>query len=152
VWGHTGSAAKAAGITEDGAHRVLVGGPEEVADDLVGFEPTVAFDPLGGRFVAPLVQAMAPHGRIVSFGVSAGPEVAFNIQLLYRKAVSLLGYAGLILTREERRPGLLAALEAVGAGELKVRIDSVLALEDVNDAFRRIVDRRVQGKLLLDLS
>jgi NADPH2:quinone reductase len=152
VWGHTGSAAKAAGITEDGAHRVLVGGPTDVADDIVGFEPTVAFDPLGDGFVAPLVEAMAPHGRIVSFGVTAGPEVAFNMQLLYRKAVSLRGYAGLILTREERRPGLQAALEAVRAGELKVRIDSILPLEEVNDAFRRLVDRRVQGKLLLDLS
>jgi len=152
VWGHTGSAAKAGGITEDGAHRVLVGGPEEVADDIVGFQPTVAFDPLGDGYVAALVEAMAPHGRIVSFGVSAGPEVAFNMQLLYRKAVSVLGYAGLILTREERRPGLEAALEAVRAGELKVRVDSILPLDDVNDAFRRIVDRRVQGKLLLDLS
>ncbi|HXD64762.1 MAG TPA: zinc-binding alcohol dehydrogenase family protein, partial [Solirubrobacteraceae bacterium] len=60
VWGQTGSGAKAAAITEDGAHRVLVGGPEEVADDIVGFEPTVAFDPLGAGFVAPLVQAIAP--------------------------------------------------------------------------------------------
>jgi len=152
VWGQTGSAAKAAGITEDGAHRVLVGGPAEVADDIVGFEPTVAFDPLGDGFVAPLVEAMAPRGRIVSFGVSAGPEVTFNLQMLYRKAVSLLGYGGILLTREERRPGLVAALEAVRAGELKVRIDSVMPLEEVNDAFRRLVDRRVQGKLLLDLT
>jgi NADPH2:quinone reductase len=152
VWGQTGSAAKAAAITEDGAHRVLVGGPEHIADDIVGFEPTVAFDPLGDGFVAPLVEAMSPRGRIVSFGVSAGPEVAFNMQLLYRKSLSLLGYGGILLTREERRPGLQAALEAVRAGELKVRIDAVLALEDVNDAFRRLADRRVQGKLLLDLS
>jgi NADPH2:quinone reductase len=151
VWGQTGSAAKAAAITENGAHRVLVGGPEHIADDIVGFEPTVAFDPLGGGFVAPLVEAMAPRGRIVSFGVSAGPEVTFNMQLVYRKAVALLGYGGILLTREERRPGLQAALEAVRAGELKVRIDSVLPLEEVNDAFRRLVDRRVQGKLLLDL-
>jgi NADPH:quinone reductase len=152
VWGQTGSAAKAAGITEDGAHRVLVGGPEHIADDIVGFEPTVAFDALGDGFVAPLVEAMSPRGRIVSFGVSAGPEVAFNMQLLYRKSLSLLGYGGILLTREERRPGLQTALEAVRDGELKVRIDSVLALEEVNDAFRRLADRRVQGKLLLDLS
>ena len=112
----------------------------------------MAFDPLGDGFVAPLVEAMSPRGRIVSFGVSAGPEVAFNMQLLYRKSLSLLGYGGILLTREERRPGLQAALEAVRAGELKVRIDSVLALEEVNDAFRRLADRRVQGKLLLDLS
>jgi NADPH:quinone reductase len=91
VWGQTGSAAKAAAITQDGAHRVLVGGPEHIADDIVGFEPTVAFDALGDGFVAPLVEAMSPRGRIVSFGVSAGPEVGFYMQLLYRKSLSLLG-------------------------------------------------------------
>jgi NADPH:quinone reductase len=152
VWGQTGSADKAAAITEDGADRVLVGGPADIAADIARFEPTVAFDPLGDGFVAPLVAAMSPRGRIVSFGVSAGPEVTFNIQLLYRKALSLLGYGGIILTRDERRPGLQAALEAVAAGELKVRVDSVLALDDVNEAFQRLTERRVQGKLLLDLS
>jgi NADPH:quinone reductase len=152
VWGQTGSADKAAAITEDGADRVLVGGPADIAADIARFEPTVAFDPLGDGFVAPLVAAISPRGRIVSFGVSAGAEVTFNLQLLYRKAVSLLGYGGIILTRDERRPGLQAALEAVRAGELKVREDSVLALDDVNEAFQRLTERRVQGKLLLDLS
>jgi NADPH:quinone reductase-like Zn-dependent oxidoreductase len=74
------------------------------------------------------------------------------MRLLYRKMLSLLGYGGTILTREDRRPGLEAALEAVRAGELSVRIDSVLPLADVNEAFQRLVDRRVHGKLLLDLS
>jgi NADPH:quinone reductase len=152
VWGQTGSADKAAAIIEDGADRVLVGGPQDIAEDIAQLEPTVAFDPLGDGFVAPVVAAMPPRGRIVSFGVSAGPEVTFNLQLLYRKALSLLGYGGIILTRDERRRGLQAALEAVRAGELKVRVDSVLALEDVNEAFQRLVDRRVRGKLLLDLS
>ncbi len=151
VWGQTGSSSKAAAIAEGGAHRVLIGGPDEITEEIGDFAPTVAFDPLGGGFVAPVVEAMSPRGRIVSFGVSAGAEVTFNIQLLYRKAVSLLGYGGIIITREQRRPGLQAALEAVRSGELKVRIDSVLALEDVNEAFVRLVDRRVQGKLLLDL-
>ncbi|MFL5861819.1 MAG: zinc-binding alcohol dehydrogenase family protein [Solirubrobacteraceae bacterium] len=152
VWGQTGSEAKADAIAQDGAHRVLVGGPEEIAASLAEFEPTVVLDPLGDGFVAPAVAAMAQRGRIVSLGVSAGAEVSFNMRLLYRKMLTLLGYGGTILTREERRPGLAAALEAVRAGELKVRIDSVLALEDVNDAFQRLVDRRVQGKLLLDLT
>lgn len=152
VWGQTGSESKAATITEDGAHRVLVGGPEEIAADLADFEPTVAFDPLGDGFVAPLVESMQARGRIVSFGVSAGAEATFNIQMLYRKTLSLLGYGGMNLARDERRPGLEAALEAVRAGDLKVRIDTVLPLEEINEAFRRLIDRRVQGNLLLDLS
>ncbi len=152
VWGQTGSEAKVPAITAEGADRVLVGGPEEVAAGLAEYEPTVAFDVLGDGYVAAIVEAMAARGRIVSLGVSAGADVTFNMRLLYRKMLSLLGYGGTILTRADRRPGLQAALEAVRAGELTVRVDSVLPLGDVNEAFRRLVDRQVQGKLLLDLS
>ncbi len=152
VWGQTGAAEKADGIVASGADRVLVGGPEEIASDVAALEPTAAFDPLGDGFVAPLVEGMAPRGRLVSFGVSAGAEVTFNMQLLYRKSISLLGYGGMQLTSEERRAGLAAALQALRDGDLKVGIDDVLPLDQVNEAFARLVDRRVQGKLLLDLS
>ncbi|MGH2913477.1 MAG: quinone oxidoreductase family protein [Solirubrobacteraceae bacterium] len=152
VWGQTGSADKAGAIEAGGAERALVGGPDQIGDELAEFRPTVAFDPLGDGFVAPVVEAIAPRGRIVSFGTSAGAPTSFNMQSLYRKAVSLLGYGGGQLTQEERLPGLSEALEAVAAGDLRVRIDEVLALDEVNEAFARLVDRRVQGKLLLDLS
>lgn len=152
VWGQTGSEHKAAGITAQGADRVLVGGPDEIAGELAGFEPTAAFDPLGDGYVEPLVAAMAPRGRIVSFGVSAGAQTTFNIQQLYRKMVALLSYAGMLLTPEERRPGLVQALEAVRAGDLKVRVDRILPLEQINEAFDLIAQRELQGKVLLDLS
>lgn len=152
VWGQTGSPEKAAGITEVGAERVLVGDGDAIASDLSEFRPTAAFDPLGGGFVAPLVAAMAPRGRIVSFGTSAGPEVTFNMQQLYRNSVAVLGYGGMQVQRDERREGLERALQAVRAGELIVRVDEVLPLEQVNEAFARLTQRAVQGKLLLDLS
>lgn len=37
-------------------------------------------------------------------------------------------------------------------GSIKVRIDSVLVLEDVNEAFYRLQSPTVQGKLVLDLT
>ena len=126
--------------------------PERIAAEINDFEPTVAFDPLGDGFVAVLVEAVALRGRIISFGVSAGADVSFNMQSLYRKMVSLLGYGGMTVARDERRAGLQEALEAVRAGDLKVRIDEVLPLEQVNEAFQRLVDRQVRGNLLLDLS
>jgi NADPH:quinone reductase len=152
VWGQTGSPDKAAAIAEQGAERVVVTGPEQLADQVAGFAPTVAFDPLGGDFTAPLVELLAARGRLVSFGVSAGAQVTFNMQSVYRKMLSLLGYGGMQLTGEERRTGLQAALHALGDGSIRVRIDEVLPLDQVNDAFTRLVQRRVQGKLLLDLS
>ena len=152
VWGQTGSPDKVALITETGAERVLVGDADRIADELLDFGPTVGFDPLGDGFIGRLVEAITPRGRIVSFGTSAGPEVSFNLQVLYRKMATLFGYGGMQLEREERRAGLQAALQAIVAGELTVRIDSVLGLDEVNQAFDRLRDRRVQGKLLLDLS
>jgi NADPH2:quinone reductase len=151
VWGQTGSPEKADRIAAAGAQRVLVAGPQDLPEPLSELEPTVVFDPLGGDFVAPAVSALVPRGRLVSFGVSAGAEVTFNMQELYRKMLTLFGYGGMGLRRDERRAGLEAALEALRAGDLKVSIDEVLALDAVNHAFTRLVERRVQGKLLLDL-
>ena len=151
VWGQTGSAAKVAGIERQGAEHVVVGGADELTGELASLEPTVVFDPLGDGFLGPVVDSVAPGARIVSFGTSAGPDVEFNLQTLYRKGVSLLGYAGMLVPADARRRGLVAALEALRAGELRVELDEVLPLEDVNDAFRRLVERRVQGNLLLAL-
>jgi NADPH2:quinone reductase len=152
VWGQTGNPDKAPGITAQGADRVLVVGAAELAEALTEFAPTVVLDPLGDAFLDPVVQTVAPRGRIVSLGVSAGAEVTFNLQNLYRKMVTLFGYGGMQLNREERRAGLEATLRAVRDGDLRIVVDSVLPLDRVNEAFVRLTDRGVQGNLLLDLS
>ncbi len=74
------------------------------------------------------------------------------MQQLYRKMLTVYGYGGMSLGADERRSGLQAALQALAAGELKVRIDEVLALDEVGEAFARLTERRVQGKLLLSLA
>ena len=151
VWGQTGSEHKASAIAERGASRAVLADAGSLGAAIAELSPTVVFDPLGDGFLAPAVEAIEPRGRIVSFGTSAGPEVSFNLQSLYRKAVTLYGYGGMQLTREERRSGLESALGALAAGTLVVTIDEVLALERVQEAFERLEQRRVQGKLLLDV-
>lgn len=152
VWGQTGSKDKAGQIAGSGASRVLVADPEQLAEPLSELAPTVVFDPLGDGFVAPAIEALTPRGRLVSFGTSADAEVRFNMQSVYRKSLSVLGYGGMQLSVEERRSGLNDALRECKSGELRVQVDAVLALDDVNEAFSRLSERRVQGKLLLDLS
>jgi NADPH2:quinone reductase len=151
VWGQTGSAEKAGVIEEQGADRVIVSGPEQLSEELGDFKPTVVLDALGGGFVDPVLDALAVRGRLVVYGTSAGPGVTFNLRQLYRKRISLLGYGGTALTREERREGTQRALEALAQGELRLPIHGRLALEQVNDAFERLAARTVRGKLLLDL-
>jgi NADPH:quinone reductase-like Zn-dependent oxidoreductase len=48
-------------------------------------EPTIAFDSLGDGFVAPVLQSLAPRGRLVSSGTSAGAEVELNMQTVYAR-------------------------------------------------------------------
>jgi hypothetical protein len=110
-----GNAGKVAAIIDQGADRAIVAGPDELSEQITEFEPTVVFDPLGGGFMAPVIAATAVRGRVVSFGTSAGAQVTLDLQQLYRKMISLLGYAGLQLRRDERRPGLERALRALGA-------------------------------------
>lgn len=152
VWGQTGSEAKRDAILAQGAERVLVGGPQDLAGSLPEFAPTVIFDPLGGDFVAPVVEAAEPRARIVSFGASAGAEVTFNLLAFYRKSLRLLGYGGMQLRRHERRAGLQHTLKALRDGDLKVLVDEVLPLSEVNEALARLAHREVQGKILLRLS
>jgi len=152
VWGQTGTERKTAAIIGQGTDRAIVAGPDELGEQITEFEPTVVFDPLGDGFVAPVIAATAIRGRVVSFGTSAGAEGTVNLQQLYRKMISLFGYGGLQLGRDELRPGLERALRALADGSIKVRIDSVLALDDVNEAFHRLRSRTVQGKLVLELA
>jgi NADPH2:quinone reductase len=94
---------------------------------------------------------MAPRGRLVLFGTSADATGQVPLQALYRKSLRVLGYGGLMETEQAIAAGIRAALAAVADGRLEVCIDSVLPLEDVNDAFARLVKRYVRGKLVLDL-
>jgi NADPH:quinone reductase len=152
VWGQTGSADKADAIRDFGAKEAVVTDAAGLAAAVRDFAPTAVIDPLGGEFTASALTTIAPRGRLVLFGTSAGPEAKIQLQQLYRKQIQLLTYAGLIATPEEHREGMRRAIEELAAGRLRIRVGEVLPLERVNDAFAKLVDRAVVGKVLLDLS
>jgi NADPH2:quinone reductase len=150
VWGQTASDEKVAFIAARGAGNVVVADAEELAAAVADFRPTAVFDPLGDGFTGAAIEAMAPRGRLVLFGTSAEPVGMIPLQQLYRKAIKVLGYAGLIESDQALAAGIRKALDAVASGDLEVVVDAVLPLEEVNDAFERLVQRSVKGKLLLD--
>ena len=151
MWGQTGNPDKAAFVTAQGAEEVVTAGPADLAGAVEGLAPTVVFDALGGSFSAAAVEALSPFGRLVSFGVSAGPMAELNMQSLYRKGLTVYGYAGLIEPEERMAAGRAAALAALADGRLRVPVTESVPLERVNDAFAALVDRSVTGKIVLDL-
>jgi NADPH2:quinone reductase len=150
VWGQTGSPNKVNGITANGADNVVVTDAEGLGAAVESFEPTVILDSLGGPFTDAAIASIANQGRLVVFGTSNNEQVSINLRRLYRKGVSLLGYAGMVDTPEEQRNAIDTLLAMMAAGSLHIPVGDVLPLGDAGEAHARILERRVEGKLLLD--
>jgi NADPH2:quinone reductase len=150
VAGQTGHAAKRDWISALGADYVVVSDGAGLAEALVDLPPTVVFDGLGGQFTGAAIEAMQPHGRLVLFGTSAGLTGELSLRQLYRKGITVRGYAGLLASNEAIRAALDQALPALAAGRFAVPIDSELPLDQVNVAFELIKGRRLHGNLVLD--
>lgn len=154
VWGQTGDAAKQGFVAARGAEHVAVTRADDLepfAAELAALRPTVVFDSLGGPFFGAAIAAMSPRGRLVAFGTSADTNGWVPLQALYRKSLRVIGYGGLMEPDDVIAAGVKEALQAVADERLEVCIDSVLPLSGVNQAFVRLVERTVRGKLLLDL-
>jgi NADPH2:quinone reductase len=110
----------------------------------------VILDSLGGPYTDAAVAAIANKGRLVVFGTSNDQMVTINLRRLYRKGVSLLGYSGLTDTAQDQGNAMEVLLSMMASGSLRIPVGDVLPLGDAAEAHARILERRVEGKLLLD--
>lgn len=110
----------------------------------------MVFDSLGDGFTGAAIEALEPHGRLVLSGTPAGPEGQVPLGWLYRKGIMVRGYAGLLESDEAISGAIRKALQALAVGEMSVPIDAVLPLSHVNEAFDRIRQLSVRGKIVLD--
>jgi NADPH:quinone reductase len=151
VWGQTTNPDKAEWIGERGANRVVVANAAQLTEAARELDPTVVIDPLGDGFTGASIGLLEPRGRLVIFGTSAEAEGRIPLQTLYRKGLTVYGYAGLIEDDEVLARHTVDALKALQEGRLEVAVGKVSPLDDVNDAFELLEQHAVQGQLLLDL-
>lgn len=108
----------------------------------------------GGDAFEQQLRALAPFGRMVTFGIASREENSVKTGHLMRNSRAVIGFWLVHLFRD--LDGLRAAtaelLQAVEAGELEVVISQVYPLSEARRAHEDIVARRTQGKLLLDPS
>jgi NADPH2:quinone reductase len=150
VIGQTGHDSKAEWIKQRGADQVIVTDSGGLTSAVADLHPTVAFDGLGNGFTGAAIEALEPHGRLVLFGASAAPDGQVPLRSLYGKGITVSGYAGLLESDEAMRAAIQRALQALADGQLSVPVDSALPLDRVNEAFDRIRQRQVRGKVVLD--
>src|SRR3954463_6573541 len=157
VFTTAGSAAKLEFCRELGA-EVLINYREEdfverVAEETDGAGVDVVLDNMGAKYLARNVDALAVNGRLVIIGMQGGGRGGLDIAALMHKRAAVHATSLRARPLEEKAAIVEAVLAgvwpAIDAGEVRPVIDTVLPLEAVADAHRRMESSEHIGKILL---
>lgn len=148
VLAHTSSPSKKDTLATQGVEVLEAAGPADVREAVAGRGVSVVLDPLGGDYIASLLDAVAPGARFVTYGVLAGAQTSINLATLYGRGVTIMGTSGGTTSPEQSREALMGALEAVASSKVVIPTE-VMPLANVSEAFNRLANKAVHGKLLL---
>ena len=125
---------------------------EEVRRLTEGERCAVVYDGVGKSTFAGSLDCLKPRGMLVSFGQSSGNVEAFSPGLLGQKGSLFLTRPSLmdyVRDPQELRSRCEDLFSWLKAGELSIRIDRKLPLQDAAEAHRLIEGRKTTGKVLL---
>lgn len=88
--------------------------------EALGGEADVVLDPVFGWVAEAAVRVLAPGGRLVNLGGSAGDTARLSSAGLRGRSLSVLGYTNNALSPEQRADALRSVLEHAEAGRLSV--------------------------------
>jgi NADPH:quinone reductase len=150
------SAAKHEVALAAGAHATVgVRGFREAVHELTaGAGVDLIVDPVGGDRFTDSLRSLAPQGRLLVVGFTAGeiPTVRVNRLLLNNTDVVGVGWGAFALGRSGYLARQWAELEPhLRSGALAPLISATISLELVTDALSMIDERRVTGKVVLQL-
>jgi len=141
---------------ELGADAAVDGAPEGLAERLVeanlGRKVDVVFEMAGGQVFEQSMEALAPFGRMVTYGIASGEPNQVDTGTLMRRTQAVVGFW---LMRCLGQPSMvdeaLADLFGRAArGELRAVVGGTYPLAEAARAQEDLAARRTTGKLLLD--
>jgi NADPH2:quinone reductase len=108
-------------------------------------------DMRGGAGFSDNFAALAPFGRIVTFGAVAGERAVFDPEKLTSRCHTVSGFYSAFVGRQ---PGLIGPplkelFQLVLEGRLKLDVNHRFALADAAEAHRQIEARATTGKVVL---
>jgi NADPH2:quinone reductase len=108
----------------------------------------------GGRVFDQSLEALAPFGRMVTYGIASREQNTVQTGRLMRKTWSVVGFWLMHLLR---RPDMLREplgdlFERAARGELRAVVGETYKLSDVRRLHEELQARRTKGKLLIDPS
>jgi NADPH:quinone reductase len=146
VTGQAASEARAAVVRAAGVEALIHPGDGSAVEG----EFDVVLDAIGGPMLGPLLQATAPHGRVVVYGNSADAESTFRVESFYSKAVTIYGFRVFTSVPPDQAVKDMANLaEQVVAGRLEVQVQATAPLADALPLIADLYARKVTGKVVI---
>ena len=110
------------------------------------------FEMAGGRIFDQTFDALAPFGRIVTYGIASRQPNQVDTGRLMRKSRSVIGFwlMHCLGRRDMLEEPLQDLFERVASGELRPEVGGTYPLSEVRQAHEDLQGRRTTGKLLLD--
>jgi alcohol dehydrogenase len=105
----------------------------------------VAVNFTGGDTWIPTQRCMAVNGRILTCGSTAGHLCTIDVRFVWVREIEIVG------SRAYRTEDIEACLDFVAQKRLTPVIDRVLPLEEAAEGVRMLDERRVFGKILVDV-
>jgi NADPH2:quinone reductase len=152
------SEAKLALARDLGADRAVLGEADGLTERILaandGRPVDVIFDSAGGAVFDASLAALAPFGRIVTYGIASLEQNQIRTGQLLRNSRAVVGFW---LWHCLERPGMLAEalsdmFARASAGTLRTLIGGVYPLAQAAQAQTDLATRSTTGKLVLDLT
>ena len=139
-----------------GADAAVDSGADDLTAALIeaneGEPLDVILEATGGRVFEQSLEALAPFGRLVVYGVSSREQVEVRHGRLMKHSRAVVGFwLGHCLGRRELMAEPLAELfDLAASGRLQPVVGQTYALSDVRRLHEVLQGRRTRGKLLVD--
>ena len=152
----TSSAEKAGALTAMGADRAIDTSSQNFVRAVIehcgkprtrgeGGGVDVCVNYTGGETWAQCFRMVRKHGRILTCGATAGYDPKTDIRYIWSFEHTIIGSDG--WSREDHE----ALLAMVAEGRLKPVIDRTIPMEEVASGMRALADRRVVGKVVVEV-
>ena len=127
-----------------------------VRDRTGGRGANVALDLVGGAYLRPTLEALAPRGTVMLIGTVAGAEATIPLGVVLRNRLTIRGTVLRSRRLEERAQDARAFASSVvpllAAGTVRPVIDRVFPLDQVAEAHRVVESNETVGKVVLRMT
>ncbi|WP_322860858.1 NADPH:quinone oxidoreductase family protein [Mycobacterium europaeum] len=122
--------------------------------DLTGDAARVVIDPVGGPYAEPALRALARGGTFVTLGYAAGSIPAIPLNLVLLKDICVRGMEIRTFMTDhpdEAARDMRELSQMFAAGTIRPYIGARFPLSETAAALRHVADRKVLGKVVIDV-